>query len=264
MQLPEIVQMHLSIEAGFHNLGVISVESYFPRQAVKAMMGIWGLGQLSLTKVLIAVDKTINPKDLESVAIEVLKWVDFSQDLIFIRDAHTDTLDVAGPLTDHGSKLGIDATPKKERKPFEIEKITLPELKGKGEIIDELRPVDGILVVKIKKDKPFKAREIANEIWKLDTDKKVRIMFIVDEEINIHDKTELIWGLFTRFDPERDIFFDERSLNYRVMPNFGTRMAIDCTRKFQEEGHFKPWLEIIKMDEQIKERVTQRWEEYGL
>ncbi|CUS83154.1 menaquinone biosynthesis decarboxylase [Candidatus Kryptonium thompsonii] len=264
MQLPEIVQMHLSIEAGFHNLGVISVESYFPRQAVKAMMGIWGLGQLSLTKVLIAVDKTINPKDLESVAIEVLKWVDFSQDLIFIRDAHTDTLDVAGPLTDHGSKLGIDATPKKERKPFEIEKITSPELKGKGEIIDELRPVDGILVVKIKKDKPFKAREIANEIWKLDTDKKVRIMFIVDEEINIHDKTELIWGLFTRFDPERDIFFDERSLNYRVMPNFGTRMAIDCTRKFQEEGHFKPWLEIIKMDEQIKERVTQRWEEYGL
>ncbi len=262
-QIPEITNMYLSHEAGFHNLGIISVESYFPRQAIKAMMGIWGLGQLALTKILIAVDKTINPEDLESVAVEVLKWVDFSEDLIFVRDAHTDTLDVAGPLTDHGSKLGIDATPKKGREQFEIRKITLPELKGKGEIIDELRPIDGILVVKIKKDRPFKAREIANEIWEIDLEKKVRIMFIVDEEIDIHEKTELLWGLFTRFDPERDIFFDERKLNYRVLPNFGTRMAIDCTRKFKEEGHLKPWLEIIEMDEQIKKRVTQRWKEFG-
>ncbi len=264
MQLPEIEKMHLSIEAGFHNLGIISVESYFPRQAVKAIMGIWGLGQLSLTKVLIAVDKTIEPSNLKLVTLEVLKWVDFSQDLIFVRDAHTDTLDVAGPFTDHGSKLGIDATPKKERKPFEVEKIDLPNLKGKGEIIDETRPVDGILVVQIKKDRAFKAREIANEIWKIDTDKKVRILFIVDDEININDKTELLWGLFTRFDPERDIFFDERKLNYRVLPEFGKRMAIDCTRKFEEEGHFKGWLEIIKMDEQIKEKVAQKWKELGL
>ncbi|CUS98888.1 4-hydroxy-3-polyprenylbenzoate decarboxylase [Candidatus Kryptobacter tengchongensis] len=264
MNLPEIIQMHLSIEAGIHNLGIISVESYFPRQAVKAMMGIWGLGQLSLTKILIAVDKTINPEDFKAVALEVLKWVDFSQDLIFVRDAHTDTLDVAGPLTDHGSKLGIDATPKKERKPFEIKKIDLPELKGKGEILDELRPIDGILIIKIKKDKPFKAREVAKEIWEIDKDKKVKIMFIVDEEINIHDKTELLWGLFTRFDPERDIFFDERNFNHRVLPNLGGRMAVDCTRKSSEEGHFKPWLEIIKMDEQIKEKISQRWKEFGL
>ncbi|CUS96139.1 menaquinone biosynthesis decarboxylase [Candidatus Chrysopegis kryptomonas] len=264
MQIPEIEKLHLSIEAGIHNLGIISVESYFPRQAVKAMMGVWGLGQLSLTKILIAVDKSIDPYDLKPVAIEVLKWVDFSQDLIFIRDAHTDTLDVAGPETDHGSKLGIDATPKRERKPFNIEKIDLPELKGKGDIIDETRPVDGILVLKIKKDKPFKAREIANEIWKIDRDKKVRILFIIDEEINIHDKTELLWGLFTRFDPERDIFFDERNLNYRVLPFFGNRIAVDCTRKSTEEGHFKPWLEIIKMDDEIKEKVSEKWAELGL
>ncbi len=263
MQLPEIEKMYLSIEAGIHNLGVISVESYFPRQAVKAMMGVWGLGQLSLTKILIAVDKTIEPSDLKSVALEVLKWVDFSQDLIFVKDAHTDTLDVAGPLTDHGSKLGIDATPKKERKPFEIEKINLPELKGKGEIIDEIRPLDGILIVKIKKDKPFKARKIAEEIWNLDVDKRIKILFIIDEEVDIQNKTELLWGLFTRFDPERDIFFDERNLNYHVLPEFGKRMAIDCTRKSEEEGHFKQWLKVIKMDEEIKERVTKRWEEFG-
>lgn len=263
MQLPEIEKMYISEEAGFHNLGILSVESYFPRQAVKAMMGVWGLGQLSLTKILIAVDKNINPENLKDVAIEILKWVDFSQDLIFVRDAHTDTLDVAGPTTDHGSKLGIDATPKKERQPFEIEKIDIPELKGKSEIIDELRPVDGILVIKIKKDKPFKAREIAREIWNLDIGRKIRIMFIVDEEVNIHDKTELVWGIFTRFDPERDIFFDERNLNYRVLPYFGRRMAIDCTRKFEEEGHHKPWLEVIKMDEKVKESITQRWKEFG-
>lgn len=264
MNLPEIDKMYVSHEAGFHNLAIISVESYFPRQAVKAIMGVWGLGQLSLTKIVIAVDKTIEPRNIKSVAEEVLKWVDFSEDLIFVRDAHTDTLDVAGPLTDHGSKLGIDATPKKERKPFEIKKIDLPELKGKGEIIDESRPIDGILVVKIKKDKPFKAREIARELWKIDEDKKLKITFIVDEEINIHDQTELLWGIFTRFDPERDIFFDKRDLNYRVLPKFGERIAIDCTRKSPEEGHFKPWLEIIKMDEKIKEKVTKRWKEFGL
>ncbi len=263
-QIPEITKMNLSIEAGFHNLGIISVESYFPRQAVKAMMGVWGLGQLSLTKILIAVDKTVNPDDLKSVAVEVLKWVDFQQDLILVRDAHTDTLDVAGPTTDHGSKLGIDATPKKDRTPFKIEKIDLPPLKGKGEITDEIRPIDGIIILKINKSKAFQAREIANEIWKLDEKKRLRILFIVDEEIDIQDKTELIWGLFTRFDPERDMFFDEKAFDYRVLPKLGQRVAIDCTRKTQDEGHFKPWLEIIKMDDEIKERVSKRWKEFGL
>ncbi|MCX5898938.1 MAG: menaquinone biosynthesis decarboxylase, partial [Proteobacteria bacterium] len=44
---------------------------------------------------------------------------------------------------------------------------------------------------------------------------------------------------------------------------YGSKMGIDATRKWKEEGHERPWPEEIKMSDEVKALVTRRWKEYG-
>jgi 3-polyprenyl-4-hydroxybenzoate decarboxylase len=73
-------------------------------------------------------------------------------------------------------------------------------------------------------------------------------------DIDLYDDTELIWGIFTRFDPYLDVFFERTELRGSAVIYDG-RMGIDAT--------FKEWYpEVIEMSEDIKKRVTERWREY--
>jgi len=40
-------------------------------------------------------------------------------------------------------------------------------------------------------------------------------------------------------------------------------MGIDATRKTREEGMGRDWPDEIKMSEEIIEKVSRRWKEYG-
>ena len=48
------------------------------------------------------------------------------------------------------------------------------------------------------------------------------------------------------------------------LPDFGSKMGVDATRKWLTEGFTRPWPEEIRMDEETKARVTKRWKEFGL
>ncbi|HZQ23473.1 MAG TPA: menaquinone biosynthesis decarboxylase, partial [Terriglobales bacterium] len=69
-------------------------------------------------------------------------------------------------------------------------------------------------------------------------------------------------------DPERDIQFTlgpVDSLDHASrLPDFGSKMGIDATRKWPSEGFNRPWPDEILMDPKIKERVTRRWKELGI
>lgn len=62
--------------------------------------------------------------------------------------------------------------------------------------------------------------------------------------------------------PERDIEFvlDHASR----LPKYGSKMGVDATRKWPEEGFTRPWPDEIVMDPRIKALVDHRWSEYGL
>ena len=45
---------------------------------------------------------------------------------------------------------------------------------------------------------------------------------------------------------------------------FGSKVGVDCTRKWPEEGMQRPWPDDIVMTREIQEQVTRRWREYGL
>jgi 4-hydroxy-3-polyprenylbenzoate decarboxylase len=109
---PEVVDFSMPAAGWFQGLAIISIKKYYPGQAKKVMMGLWGMGQLSLTKMFIVVDSDINVHDMNDVIWAVTSRADPARDTVIINNTPTDTLDPASPFVNFGSKLGIDATTK--------------------------------------------------------------------------------------------------------------------------------------------------------
>ena len=109
---PEVVDFSMPAAGWFQGLAIISIKKRYPGQAKKVMMGLWGMGQLSLTKILIVVDEDIDVHDTNNVIWAVTTRADAARDTVIINNTPTDTLDPASPIVNLGSKMGIDATQK--------------------------------------------------------------------------------------------------------------------------------------------------------
>lgn len=109
---PEVVDFAMPAAGWFQGMAIISIKKMYPGQAKKVMMGLWGLGQLALTKIFVVVDDDVNVQDMNDVIWAITTRADAARDTIIIDNTPTDTLDPASPLVNLGSKLGIDATQK--------------------------------------------------------------------------------------------------------------------------------------------------------
>jgi len=111
LMLPEIVDMHLPFEGVFHNCAIVSIKKAFPKHAQKVMYGLWGMGQMMYTKMIIIVDENIDPHDVSKVMWKVFNNIDPKRDLV-ITEGPLDALDHSSPTAYYGHRLGIDATKK--------------------------------------------------------------------------------------------------------------------------------------------------------
>lgn len=118
---PEVVDFSMPASAWFQGMAIISIKKHYPGQAKKVMMGLWGMGQLSLTKIFIVVDEDVNVHDMNDVIWALTTRADPARDTLIVDNAPTDTLDPASPRVNLGSKLGIDATQKTKEEGYERE-----------------------------------------------------------------------------------------------------------------------------------------------
>jgi 4-hydroxy-3-polyprenylbenzoate decarboxylase len=129
---PEVIDFSMPASGWFQGLAIISIKKKYPGQAKKVMMGLWGMGQLSLTKIFVVVDHDINVHNINEVIWAITTKSDPKRDIIIIDNTPTDTLDPASPILNLGSKMGIDATTKTAeegfmreiQKPVEVDKDT--------------------------------------------------------------------------------------------------------------------------------------------
>ncbi|HEY9399576.1 MAG TPA: menaquinone biosynthesis decarboxylase [Nitrososphaeraceae archaeon] len=126
---PEVVDFSMPAAGWFQGLAIVSIKKRYPGQAKKVMMGLWGMGQLSLTKILIVVDADINVHDMNDVIWAVTTRSDPKRDTMLIENAPTDTLDPASPFLNLGSKMGIDATKKTKEEGYDrpVQEEALPD-----------------------------------------------------------------------------------------------------------------------------------------
>jgi 4-hydroxy-3-polyprenylbenzoate decarboxylase len=118
---PEVVDFAMPAAGWFQGFAIISIKKRYPGQAKKVMMGLWGMGQLSLTKMFVVVDEEINVHDMNDVLWAITTRADAARDTIIINNTPTDTLDPASPIVNLGSKMGIDATQKTREEGYERE-----------------------------------------------------------------------------------------------------------------------------------------------
>ncbi|HEU5221546.1 MAG TPA: menaquinone biosynthesis decarboxylase [Candidatus Nitrosotalea sp.] len=118
---PEVVDFAMPASGWFQGMAIISIKKRYPGQAKKVMMGLWGMGQLALTKFFVVVDEDVNVHDLNDVVWAITTRSDASRDTVIINNTPTDTLDPASPLVNLGSKLGIDATQKTKEEGYQRE-----------------------------------------------------------------------------------------------------------------------------------------------
>ena len=118
---PEVIDFSMPPAGWFQGLAIASIKKRYPGQAKKVMMGLWGMGQLALTKIIVIVDHDVDVHDMNEVIWAITTRTDAARDTIIINNTPTDTLDPASPRVNLGSKLGIDATQKTVEEGFERE-----------------------------------------------------------------------------------------------------------------------------------------------
>ena len=92
------------IEAGiFHNLVFDSIDKQYPGQAWKVMNALWGMGLMSLAKLIIVVDKDVNVRDADEVWWVALNHIDPERDTRFSMGP-IDVLDHSARSFTYGSK----------------------------------------------------------------------------------------------------------------------------------------------------------------
>ena len=251
----EIKSMWAYYEAGFHNLLVVSIEERYQKEAMKTALGLMGTQQLSLTKCLITVSEDVDPRNFREVLHAIRDEFDPHYDFILLPKVPLDTLDFTSYTMNLGSKMILDATKKKKpQSRFHVSKKTealIHQLSAHDRRIMETNLIaETLLLVKVKHDGAAVVRKLLKSAM-LDG---IKLVAAVSEDVDIHDQESYIWGVFTRFDCERDVNFTQQKL-VGISPIYKGTMGIDATWK---DGYPEP----LAMDEKIVKLVDDRWDSY--
>jgi 4-hydroxy-3-polyprenylbenzoate decarboxylase len=154
-----------------------------------------------------------------------------------------------------------------------IERIFLPLMRLQlPEIRDISMPAEGIfhnlILVAIRKSYPGHARKVMHAIWGLGQAMFSKCIVVVDEDVDVQNTSEVAWKALNNIDPERDIQFvlgPVDSLDHSSrLPNYGSKMGVDATKKWPEEGFTRPWPDVIRMPDDVRARVDALWKKAGL
>jgi 4-hydroxy-3-polyprenylbenzoate decarboxylase len=154
-----------------------------------------------------------------------------------------------------------------------VERIFLPLMKlTLPEIVDVNLPPEAVfhnlMIVSIRKSYAGHARKVMNGIWAMGQAMFTKCIIVVDEDCDVDDLREVTLRVANNIDPERDIQFTlgpVDSLDHASrMPNFGSKMGIDATRKWAAEGFMRPWPAMLEMPNEVKQRVAKICNDLGL
>ncbi len=149
-----------------------------------------------------------------------------------------------------------------------VERIFLPLMRLTiPELVDINLPIEGVfhnlMIVSIRKSYPGQARKVMNAIWSLGQAMFTKCIVVVDEDVNVQDIADVTLKALNNIDPERDIQFTlgpVDSLDHAArLPDYGSKMGIDATRKWSSEGFTRPWPDEIVMDAKTRALVDGKW-----
>ena len=145
-------------------------------------------------------------------------------------------------------------------------KITLPEM------VDMNLQLEGVFhncaIMSIKKSYPMHAKKVMSAVWGLGMLSLTKFVVIVDDQVNVHDESEVAWRVFNNVDPQRDVLITEGPLDVldhsSPTANYGAKMGFDATKTWPSEGHEREWPDDIAMSDEVKRLVDEKWSRLGI
>jgi 3-polyprenyl-4-hydroxybenzoate decarboxylase len=233
------------------------VRERYHKEAIKTALGLLGIGQTSLTKVLVLVNEKVNVRDFHTVLREIRKNFQPSEDFLLLPGTAYDTLDFTSFTFELGSKMILDAT-ENNRRQRSVVSSQKEEKPVSG--IDPGTLVAGIMSYRYIEDTLLavkvidSGRETIESLAGHPMLQDVKMIAAVGPDVDLNDDENLLWGIFTRFEPARDVCFGHSELR-GSLPIYSGPMGIDATWK---QGYPEP----LVMDEKIVRRVDEKWERY--
>ncbi|WP_018168806.1 MULTISPECIES: 4-hydroxy-3-polyprenylbenzoate decarboxylase [unclassified Thioalkalivibrio] len=141
------------------------------------------------------------------------------------------------------------------------------------EIVDFYLPPEGcsyrLAVVSMRKQYPGHAKRVMMGVWSfLRQFMYTKFVIVVDDDVDTRDWKDVIWAITTRMDPARDTTLVENTpIDYldfaSPVSGLGSKMGMDATSKWPGETD-REWGRPIAMDEAVKRRVDEIWDELGI
>ncbi len=266
---PEVRDVWAYYEAGFHNLLVASVESRYTREPIRTALGLLGEGQLGLSKVVIMVNDATNARLFGAVLRAIRDNFDPREHFHLISRAPLDTLDFTSFKMHHGSRIILDATGSRAQysggEPRATARNPEPDTEPGPAFTRNARDLaphvkaarvweDTLLIVQAERIEPDIGRKILEPLVASPHTSRLKLIAVVSPDVDIDDDVDALWGIFTRFDPARDLVFAHTSL-VGVQPVYEGVMGIDAT--------WKPgYPEAVSMPDEIVKLVDARWGTY--
>jgi 4-hydroxy-3-polyprenylbenzoate decarboxylase len=153
------------------------------------------------------------------------------------------------------------------------ERIFLPLLKlTTPEIVDYHMPAEGVfhnlVLVSIKKQYPGHAYKTMNALWGAGLMSLAKVIVVVDDWVDVRNPQEAWWVALNNIDPERDTRFTMGPVDVLDHASraftYGSKMGIDGTKKWPEEGFTRNWPTVIEMDAATKAKVDGYWASLGI
>jgi len=141
------------------------------------------------------------------------------------------------------------------------------------EIVDFYLPPEGcsyrMAIVSMKKQYPGHAKRVMMGVWSfLRQFMYTKFVIVTDDDIDVRNWEDVVWAMTTRMDPVRDTMMVENTpIDYldfaSPVSGLGSKMGMDATNKMHGETD-REWGETIVMDEVVKQRVDEIWDELGI
>lgn len=138
------------------------------------------------------------------------------------------------------------------------------------EVLDMDLPWDGVFhncaLIKIDKQYAGQAQKVMNTIWGIGQLAWTKSIVVFDKDVDIHDYSQVVMHAFGNVDPQRDMMFSKGPLDIldhaAPIMGYGSKVGIDATRKWADEGFTREWPDLIQMSAEIKTKVDQNWQNY--
>jgi 4-hydroxy-3-polyprenylbenzoate decarboxylase len=246
---PNVVDLYAFENASFHNLLGVSVKERHPKEVLKTAFNLLGTGQLALTKVTVMVRADVNPRSFSALLRELWYRFEPEERMLLLPIAPLDTLDYTSYRMHVGSKLVFDATGEAvtgDPPPTAVEDPARFDSR-----VRRHRLLDGGFLVVQTSAEP---RAVLEGLVRWEGLGPIKFVVAVSDDVDLNEEWSLLWGIFTRFDPGRDLIAREQTF-IGARPVYRGRIAIDATWK---AGYPAP----VAMDPAVERLVDRRWSEY--